>query len=79
LENFFEGIAIDARDARAWMVAAVEVLNDASPERRDRLATVVDEILAELKAPELAPHLNWSKQGFRARWAAFAEDLDRLP
>ena len=22
LENFFEGIAIDARDARAWMVAA---------------------------------------------------------
>lgn len=79
LENFFEGIAIDARDARAWMVAAVEVLNDAPPERRDRLATVVDEILAELKAPELAPHLNWSKQGFRARWAAFTEDLDRLP
>lgn len=78
LENYFGGIQLGARDGAAWLRAAGEVLKDAPKDQIERITGTVDEILTELRAGELAVHFAWSKRGFRDRWVAFADDLDRL-
>lgn len=78
IENYLNGKSLKSTEAAMWCRAAREVLEKRPPEECDRIAAQVDAVLEGIKAIPLASAFSYSKQGFKARWLCFAEDIDRL-